>query len=58
MKKEFKSGDKVFHTRLKKYGVFVAYSKLSDNDAIVEFIDEYGYEDIITISVCFLKKGE
>lgn len=58
MKKEFKTGDKIFHTRLGKYGTFIAYSKLSDNDAIVEFIDEYDYEDVIVVSSCFLKKAD
>lgn len=56
MKKEFKNGDKIFHTRLGKYGTFVAYSKLSDSDAVVEFIDEDDYEDVIVVSLCFLKK--
>ncbi len=56
MKKEFKTGDKIFHTRLGKYGTFIAYSRLSDNDAIVEFIDDY--EDVIVVSLCFLKKED
>ena len=58
MGKEFKKGDKVFHTRLKKYGIFVAYSKLSDDDAIVEFIDYYGDKDVKVFSSCFLQKVE
>ena len=56
MKKEFKTGDKVFHTRLGKYGTFIAYSKLSDSDAVVEFIDEDDYEEAMFVSLCFLKK--
>ena len=56
MKKEFKSGDKVFHTRLKQYGIFINYSKLSNDDAIVKFVDEYGDEDVKVVSLCFLEK--
>ena len=56
MKKEFKTGDKVFHTRLKQYGIFINYSKFSNDDAIVKFVDEYGDEDVKVVSLCFLEK--
>lgn len=58
MEKIFKSGDKVFHIRLKQYGIFISYLKSSDDEAIVEFVDQYGGEDVKVVSLCFLQKVE
>ena len=56
MKKEFKSGDKVFHIELEEYGIFIGYSKLNNYNAIVEFIDLNGNEYSEIVPLCFLKK--
>lgn len=53
MKKEFKSGDKVFHIELEEYGIFIGYSKVNNYDAIVEFIDLNGNEYSEIVSLCF-----
>ena len=58
MEKIFKSGDKVFLIRLKQYGIFISYLKSSDDEAIVEFVDQYGCEDVKVFSLCFLQKVE
>lgn len=45
MDKRFKAGDEVYHTRLKRFGKFIKYHPLSDDEAYVEFTDDYGYPD-------------
>lgn len=47
----FKKDDKVYHKRLKWFGVFIKYSKLSDDECFVIFTDEDGNEDTRCVSV-------
>lgn len=47
----FKKDDKVYHKRLKRFGVFIKYSKLSDDECFVTFTDEDGNEDTRCVSV-------
>lgn len=57
MKKEFKTGDKVFHTRLRKYGFFVDYSKWSDDYAVVSLFYDDNFKETMFVSLHFLEKA-
>ena len=56
MNKRFEEGDIVYHRRLKQSGKFIKYHPLSDNEAYVEFTDDYGYPDSKCITVELLER--
>lgn len=48
---KFKNGDIVYHKRLKQFGTFIKYNQLCDDECLVMFNDEDGYEDYKFVSV-------
>ena len=53
--KKFKQGDIVYHRHLKQYGKFIEYNRISDEEAYVEFTDQYGYSDVKCVTVAQLQ---
>ena len=51
MEKKFKTGDKVYHKNLKKYGTFVDYARNSDEECHVNFEMEDGGSEQRHVSV-------
>lgn len=51
----FQTGDRVYHRKLKRYGIFVQYAWESDEECDVEFETEDGFADYRHVSVCFLE---
>ncbi len=58
MKKEFKTGDKVFYMETEQYGTFVDYSIYKENMAIVNLFCDNNSEEETFISLSHLKKAE
>lgn len=52
--RRFKAGDIVWHKRLKKFGKFVEYNWITDEEAYVEFFEEDGYTECKCITVAQL----
>jgi hypothetical protein len=57
MKKEFKTGDKIFYTETNQYGIFVDYSKCRDDEAVVNLFYGDNFEEAVFVSLCFLEKA-
>lgn len=55
---KFKKGDIIYHKRLKQFGTFIKYNQLCDEECLVEFSDEDGYEDYRIVSVSQLCSSE
>lgn len=53
---KFKKGDIVYHIKAMRFGIFIEYSQSCDDECLVMFKDENGYEDYKSVAVsqlCF-----
>lgn len=55
MKNEFKHGDKVYHRKLKQYGIFVEYAWNSNEECYVNFKEDDGHIEQKHVSVNWLE---